>query len=217
MAAQTHRLTVTRRIDILRSLLRSAARGVGSGLRTLLPTEALGRALDDLRQRRVLISPARLTSALAHAPHVQSASVALRDRRIDVDAVFASGPTLQVGLEPRAVRFAPRGAKEVVFQVVPPSLVADPRVADITSAVAGVIAEDIYRFAVGDGRSSDVSGAIVEREGADLLRVDLRTVPFVRRAAGSGALAVLLDVLEVAALYVETQGLRLELKLPRLR
>jgi hypothetical protein len=105
----------------------------------------------------------------------------------------------------------------VVFQVVPPSLVADPRVADITSAVAGVIAEDIYRFAVGDGRSSDVSGAIVEREGADLLRVDLRTVPFVRRAAGSGALAVLLDVLEVAALYVETQGLRLELKLPRLR
>jgi hypothetical protein len=190
------------------------ARGAGRGVRAVVPVAGVRRFMTDLRQKRVLIPAARLTGAVAHAPEVRSASVALRDRRIDVDAVFAEGDRLQVGLFPASVRFAPRGAKEVVFQILPADRASDRRVADITAALAGALARDLYRIAVPDDGPLDTGGAIVERDGPDRLRVDLRSVPFVRRSSQSGALAALLDVLEVASLRVEPSGLRVELRLP---
>jgi hypothetical protein len=64
--------------------------------------------------------------------------------------------------------------------------------------------------------SFDVGGAIVEREDPGRLRVDLRSVPAVRRFASTQTAAMIFDVLELESLRVEPGSLALKLKLPQL-
>jgi hypothetical protein len=64
--------------------------------------------------------------------------------------------------------------------------------------------------------SIDVGGAIVERDTPGRLRVDLRSVPAVRRFASTQTAAMIFDVLELESLRVEPGALALKLKLPQL-
>jgi hypothetical protein len=64
--------------------------------------------------------------------------------------------------------------------------------------------------------SPDVGGAIVERESPGRLRVDLRSVPAVRRFASTQAATMIFDVLELESLRVEPGALSLKLRLPQL-
>ncbi|MBW2719059.1 MAG: hypothetical protein JRD94_11065 [Deltaproteobacteria bacterium] len=64
--------------------------------------------------------------------------------------------------------------------------------------------------------SSDFGGAIVEREAAGRLRVDLRSIPAVRRFALTQTAAMIFDILELESLRVEPGALALKLKLPQL-
>ncbi|MFW6051560.1 MAG: hypothetical protein ACODAU_10315 [Myxococcota bacterium] len=205
---------MTRRIDVVRSWVRSAAEGAGQGLRRVLPWHSFRRFLGDLRQRRVLVPASRIGAALAHTPGVRSLSVTPRDGRLWVDASYDTEGDLQIALAPVAVRFAPRGAKEVVFRVEPAQGPPDRRVAELVSSLAGVLAHDLYRPGLPGGEPPDPSGAIVEREGSDRLRVDLRTVPAVRSARDSAALSVLLEVFRVRGMRIDAVGLRVEIELP---
>jgi hypothetical protein len=64
--------------------------------------------------------------------------------------------------------------------------------------------------------SAGFGGAIVERETPGRLRIDLRSVPAVRRFASTQTAAMIFDVMELESIRVEPGALALKLKLPQL-
>jgi hypothetical protein len=206
---------VSRRFDLLRSLVRAGAEGAGQGLRRLTGADSLRRALEDVRNKRAVLGDDALTAALAHAPGVQAASATVRQDALELDASFRDGSHVQFRLVPLGARFAPRGAKEVLFRVEPQELARDRRVSDLVSAVAGALAHAVW-VALLPHPGSDVSGAIVERDGEDSLRVDLRTVPSVRRMSTRGPRGTLFEAIEVKGLHAEPGRLGIEIRLPEL-
>jgi hypothetical protein len=202
---------MTERFDILRSWVRVAAdRAVEriSGTKAASMTKLL---LERLTQQRWRLSDEALTAAAAHAEGVDSAMVACHSGRMFVDASMTNGNEVQFSLAPRSVRFAPRGAKEISFDVEPP----DAHDTSIVGALAGCIAKATWPM-IAPADSIDVGSAIVERENPGRLRVDLRSVPAVRRFATTQTAAMIFDVLELESLRVEPGGLALKLKLPQL-
>jgi len=202
---------MTDRFDIVRSWVRVAAdRAVHrvAGTKIAAVTKQL---LERLTQQRWRLSDEMLTAAAAHADGVDSAMVACHSGRVFVDASMTNGREVQFSLAPRSVRFAPRGAKEISFDVEPP----DAHDTSIVGALAACIAKATWPM-IAPADSIDVGGAIVERETPGRLRVDLRSVPAVRRFASTQAAAMIFDVLELESLRVETGALALKLKLPQL-
>ncbi len=199
------------RFDILRSWIRTAAdRAIDRATGTRLAT-ATKRALERLTQQLWRLSDDALTTAAAHAEGVDSAMVACRRGRIFVDASLTSGQEVQFSLAPLSVRFAPRGAKEISFDVEPPGAFDH----SIVGAIAACIARATWPMILPPD-IREMGSAIVERESAGRVRVDLRTVPAVRRFASRGTAAMILDVLELESIRVERGALALKLKLPQL-
>ncbi len=199
------------RFDIVRSLVRAAADRAVGRVRGTRVASATMRLLERLTQQRWRLSDETLTAAAAHAEGVDSAMVSCRAGRMFVDASMTNGREVQFSLSPRAVRFAPRGAKEISFDVEPP----DAHDTSIVGALAGCIAKATWPM-IAPPDSIDVGGAIVERESPGRLRVDLRSVPAVRRFSTTQAAAMIFDVLELESLRVEPGALSLKLKLPQL-
>lgn len=199
------------RFDILRSLVRAAADRALDRVRGTRVAEASAQILERLTQQRWRLSDETLTTAAAHAEGVDSAMVACHSGRMFVDASLSNGREVQFSLSPRAVRFAPRGAKEIAFDVEPP----DAHDTSIVGALAGCIAKATWPMIIAP-ESHDLGGAIVERESPGSLRVDLRSVPAVRRFASTQAAAMIFDVLELESMKVEPGALAIKLKLPQL-
>jgi hypothetical protein len=137
--------------------------------------------------------------------------VVCQDGKVFVDASMTNGKEVQFSLSPRSVRFAPRGAKEISFDVEPP----DAHDTSIVGALAACIAKATWPM-IAPADSIDVGGAIVDRENEGLLRVDLRSVPAVRRFASTQTAAMVFDLLELESIRVEQGALALKLKLPQL-
>ena len=202
---------MTDRFDIVRSWVRLAAdRAVErvTGTKIAVVTKQL---VERLTQQRWRLSDEMLTAAAAHADGVDSAMVACHSGSVFVDASMTNGREVQFSLAPRSVRFAPRGAKEISFDVEPP----DAHDTSIVGALAACVAKATWPM-IAPADSIDVGGAIVERETPGRLRVDLRSVPAVRRFASTQTAAMIFDVLELESLRVETGALALKLKLPQL-
>jgi hypothetical protein len=202
---------MTERLDILRSLVRAAADRAIDRVKGTRVASATMQLLERLTQQRWRLSDEALTAAAAHAEGVDSAMVACHSGRMFVDASMTNGREVQFSLTPRSVRFAPRGAKEISFDVEPP----DAHDASIVGALAGCIAKATWPM-IAPLDSPDVGGAIVERESPGRLRVDLRSVPAVRRFASTQAATMIFDVLELESLRVEPGALSLKLRLPQL-
>jgi hypothetical protein len=204
---------VSDRLDLLKSLVRSAADRAGDTLRDLGPVATVRRALRDATQKRAAITTAHLGRAVAHAPGVRAATVAIRDGVVRIEASYDSGP-LSFGLEPTGARFAPRGAKEIRFRVDPPEAAKDGRASDVAGAIAGRVAHALWGMFLRTS-ADDVGSAIIDRDG-DVFRADLRTVPAVRALLSRPALTAIMDVLELADLDANEAGLRLTLRPPAL-
>lgn len=202
---------MSERLDTLRSLLHRAAKAGRGRLARLGPVAGARHALEELKQRRATIPEAALSRAVAHAPGVKASTVAVIDGAIRADVTFEDGESLAMALMPETVRFAPRGAKEVIFRVEPPERVGDGRVRDVVGALAAAIARALWGPVLGPRRRDEQ--ALVEREGARL-RADLRTVPSVRAALEGSPLAVALEVLTIESFTVEDRALRLKVGLP---
>ena len=197
------------RFDILRSWVRMAAdRAVDRVTETKLASMTK-HLLERLTQQRWRLTDETLTTAVAHADGVDSAMVACHSGRMFVDASMTNGREVQFSLAPSSVRFAPRGAKEISFDIEPP----DAHDTSIVGALAGCIAKATWPM-IAD--SVDVGSAIVERENPGRLRVDLRSVPAVRRFSSTQTAAMIFDVLELESIRVEPGALALKLKLPQL-
>ena len=202
---------MTDRIDIVRSWVRVAADLALHRISGTKVASVTKQLLERLTQQRWRLSDELLTSAAAHADGVDSAMVACRSGRMFIDASMTNGREVQFSLTPRSVRFAPRGAKEISFDVEPP----DAHDTSIVGALAGCIAKATWPMIAPAG-SSDIGSAIVERETPSRLRVDLRSVPAVRRFVSTQTAAMIFDVLELESLQVEPGALALKLKLPQL-
>ena len=202
---------MTDRFDIVRSLVRAAAdRAVDRVKGTRLASLTM-QLVERLTQQRWRLSDETLTAAAAHAEGVDSAMVACHSGKMFVDASMTNGREVQFSLVPRSVRFAPRGAKEISFDVEPP----DAHDSSIVGALAGCIAKATWPM-IAPADAVDVGSAIVERESPGRLRVDLRSVPAVRRFAATQAAAMVFDLLELESLRVEPGALAIKLKLPQL-
>jgi hypothetical protein len=202
---------MTDRFDIVRSLVRAAADRAIDRVKGTRVAAATMQLLERLTQQRWRLSDETLTAAAAHADGVDSAMVACHSGRMFVDASLKNGREVQFSLTPRSVRFAPRGAKEISFDVEPPGA----HDTSIVGALAGCIARATWPM-IAPHDSQDVGSAIVERESPGRLRVDLRSVPAVRRFASTQAATMIFDVLELESLRVESGGLAIKLKLPQL-
>jgi hypothetical protein len=202
---------MTERFDILRSWVRVAADRAIDRLTGTKLASATKQIVERLTQQRWRLSDETLTAAAAHADGVDSAMVSCRSGKMFVDASMTSGKEVQFSLAPHAVRFAPRGAKEISFDVEPPGA----HDTSVVGALAACIAKATWPM-IAPSDSIDVGGAIVERETAGRLRVDLRSVPAVRRFASNQTAAMVFDMLELESMRVEPGALALKLKLPQL-
>mgnify|MGYP001787489914 CR=1 FL=1 len=202
---------MTDRFDIVRSLVRAAADRAVDRLASTRVAAATKQLVERLTKQRWRLSDETLTAAAAHAHGVDSAMVACHSGRLFVDASMTNGREVQFSLTPFSVRFAPRGTKEISFDVDPP----DAHDSSIVGALAGCIAKATWPM-IASLDAVDMGGAIVERESPGRLRVDLRSVPAVRKFASSQTATMIFDVLELESIRVEPGGLALKLKLPQL-
>jgi len=204
---------VSDRLDVLRSLLRAGADRAGRGARRLGGVDAFRKALHDLRRQRIPVRDEALTAAVAHAPGVEAATASARDEAVHVDASFRDGTHLHLGLYPDGARFAPRGAKELRFRIEPAELARDRRARELTASIAGAVARSLWAMLLQRAEGQN-SVPIVDRDGDGRLRVDLRTIPALRKIQSRGPIALMLEALEVRAMRVEPGALVLEIGLP---
>ncbi len=202
---------MTDRFDILRSWVRTAADRAVDRITSTRLAAATRQILERLTQQRWRLSDETLTAAAAHADGVDSAMVACHSGRMFVDASMTNGREVQFSLAPHSVSFAPRGAKEISFDVEPP----DAHDTSIVGALAACIATATWPM-IARPDAPDAGSAIVERETAGRLRVDLRSVPAVRHFSSTQTAAMVFDVLELESIRVEPGALALKLKLPQL-
>lgn len=200
------------RFDVLKSLVRSAARASGERLSKVGRVEDFRKVLSDLRGRRIAITEVMMTRAINHGVRgVEAATVSLREGRARIDLAYEDAEPLGFALICDEARFAPRGAKEVIFAIEPSELVGDRRVREVVGAVAAGIARALWGPMMGP--AVDGEEAFVEREGARL-RADLRSVPAVRALLEGSPLAMALEILAIERFVIEDRALRVVIALP---
>lgn len=196
------------RIDVVKSLLRSAARSANTGL-AKLGSGSLRERLSSFAFRRLLLSDSRLTAAVARVPEIAAATVSSSSGQLRIDASYHDGGSLLVTLTPIGSAFAPRGAKELSMRAEPESAALNPRSADIFAAIATEVAHALWgpflraQAAVGGARRT-----LAQRHG-NVLVVDLRSVPAVRAALGQPLTASAIEALGLKAMEVAAGGLKL--------
>ncbi len=202
------------RSGVFRSFVRAGADGVRARLRGTTPVALARRMLRELQAQRVVLTETQLTAAVVRTPGVEAASVTARRGALQVDVTYDGGEALAFALTPDGARFAPRGAKEVLFRVTPGALSTQSKVRNTVGSLAGAMANALWAVVLGAATPQRLVGAIVDRDGSEGVRVDLRSVPAVRARLGRGPAAMVLDLLELERVLIEDGQLVLKLKLP---
>ncbi len=197
--------------DRLRSLLRGAAREVQRRAEAFPPLAQARRLLGELRHGRLLVPADALRAQLLRVPELDSLWLEVRPEGVLLDASFTRGEPLRVTLVPVTARFAPRGAKELVFRVEPPERAGSARTADLCAALAVAVARALWAplLPPDDGAPPD---AIIDRDPGAELRIDLRSLPPIRRLRG--AQQALLDGIPLVGFGATQGALVLQLPVP---
>lgn len=201
------------RLDVLRSLLRSTARGAGATLASSPLAGAVRKLIEQsaLGLGKVVVRDEQLTAAVARGEEVTAATVVSARGCLRVDVSFSDGELLRMALFPEGAAFAPLGAKELSFRVEPHELAQRMRSRDVIGAIAGEIARSLWRPALARApRSTEPAFVSHDR---DRLVVDLRSVPEVRWAMRQRVYSALVELLRPRALEVGEGGLTLLLAL----
>jgi hypothetical protein len=199
------------RSDYMKSLVRGFAEGASKRLGT--PLASLRKMLQTAIAQASSITDSQIAKALTRVQGVSEASAVCREERIWVEATSSAGLIVRFSMEPKAARFAPRGAKEIIFHVEPEEIAAKAFARDLVGAIAALVAHTLWGPFLGRSTNPQYD-AIAEREGNEV-RVDLRSVPAVRSAQHRG-LGQLFDALELGRIEVREGSLKLHLKLPPL-
>lgn len=202
---------MARRLDLLKSVFLRAAEASKTRLGKVRAIEDLRAMWRELRDRRVRIDAASLGASAANAPDVEAMTVRVGLGRIMVDATFHGAGDLAFSVKPITPRFAPRGAKEIGFEVIPVELAKKAAVRDVVAHLSGAIARGLWSPVFRGEPTAEA--ALVERDG-DRLRVDLRSVPTVGRALESSPMAPILDVLSIESFDLRDGFLTFRIGLP---
>ncbi len=161
---------------------------------------ALRQLRGELGARRIALPERELNRAALGLPGLRSASVRADEGALRVDLEGDDGRTIRARLVPAAPRFAPHGAKELVFLVVPEEAAGEPLVRAFVAAIGALVARALWgAMAPQLASERDTSSAVTDRDG-DELRIDLRNTPLVRAIAQTPAGGTLLDALSLEAL-----------------
>jgi hypothetical protein len=204
---------VSDRFNVLRSWVRGAAKASADRLGKLESVANARQAISELRQRRASLSEGALSSAVARGAEVVASTASIRDGLIRLDLTYEDGEQRMFAVLPERVRFAPRGAKEVLFSIEPPELASDSRVREAVGCIAAAIARALWGPVLGQKRGDEQ--ALTEREGSSI-RTDLRSIPAVRAALEGSPLAMALEVITIEAFVLEDRRLRLKIGFPSL-
>jgi hypothetical protein len=201
------------RLDVVKSLVRSAASSAGVQLGRVRFSTSLRKRISDVAQRRLLLPDSKLTAAVARVADVSAATVSTRSGQLRVDVSFCDGTSLLVHVIPVSVTFAPRGAKEWSVRVEPPEAAYNPRCSDIVAALATEVAMTLWgpflrSRSVRLGASARGRRALATRHGSSLV-VDLRSIPAVRSALTQPLLAAAIEAFALRAVEVTAHGLQL--------
>lgn len=208
-----HDTAMGERWDRLRSRVQHAAASVkegaaGSGL------AKLRHAAREIAARRAAIPVRILHRVGIGVPGVAVSSVRIADGAIVLDFELEGGRLVRAALRPETPRFAPRGAKELVFSVTPAEAAAEAAVREYVGALAALVARTLWSATLGPPPGTHESG-FTEREGG-ALRIDVRTIPAVRGAIQKGAAATMMDVIALDGMFVDDDALVLRIGLPPL-
>lgn len=196
------------RLDIMKSLLRSAAREASSRIDKLELGSALRDFVDQAVMRRITLDEQRLTVAVGRIPSIASATVAVSPDGVAVQVIDTSGNEISVTFRPQKISFAPRGAKEITFRVDPPEAAELPRSVEVFGAIASEVARALWGPFL-PRRTATQHQVFVHQQGA-LLSADLRTVPEVRAALSQRVTAAMLDILRLKGITLLPGRLELE-------
>jgi len=167
------------RLDVVKSLLRSAARSTSQQLARVGGSLAGGVSIRDrlaaLLGHRLLITDRQLTAAVARIPEVAAATVSSGEGVLRIDASFRDGTDLLVTLRPLRSAFAPRGAKELSMRASPENASLNPRAADVAGAIATEVAHALWGPFL--RKQPTARRAIAERHGDMLVVVASEHVP----------------------------------------
>ncbi|HEY2736727.1 MAG TPA: hypothetical protein VGI70_22155 [Polyangiales bacterium] len=187
----------------MKSWVRSAASGAGAMARAIEP---LRKRVAHFATRRLKLSDAQMTHAVARIPDVSAVTISTHHAGLRVDASFRDGGALLVHLVPESVAFAPRGAKEWSLRCEPERAVYDPRCADIVAALATEVARKLWGPFLRGRALPSGRGAIAHRDGTVLV-VDLRSVPAVRSALTQPLMAAAIEAFGLRSIEAEDGGL----------
>lgn len=194
-------------------MVRGFAEGASRRVESLRPLRSLAKLVDDFQRAASSIPDSAISKGLARTEGIREVGAVCRDGRIWIDAVSESGESFKLSIAPLPPRFAPRGAKELAFEVQPPEASERALARELVGVVAAMVAHTLWAPLLGRTDSSALS-AIAERDDA-AVRVDLRSVPAVKQAQARG-LGAMFDVLELRYLRVDDGRLSMSLKLPGL-
>lgn len=196
--------------------LRSRVQHAAASVRERAAEGGLGKlrhVVGELAARRAAIPERLLHRISIGVPGVAVSSVSAREGVILLDFELEGGRLLQAALRPETPRFAPRGAKELVFSVSPEAAAGEAAVREYVGALAALVSRTLWSATLGPPPGGHESG-FTEREGATL-RIDVRTIPAVRTALGRGAgTGTMMDVVALEGLFVEPGALVVRIGLP---
>ena len=201
------------RFDAFRSLVRRAGSRAADRVREQPTIAAFRRGAVELGQRRALIDERALNRAALGLDDVSSASVRAMSGALLLELELTTGRRIQATLTPQLPRFAARGAKELVFLASPEEVAGEPLVRAYVGALGTLIAKALWGPAAPALAAKDASTGLTDREGATL-RIDLRTVGFVRAVQATAAGATLLEALAVERLDVDDGCLSVRIAFP---
>ena len=188
------------RFDSLRSLVRRAGDRAKSRVRDQPFVAALRQIGGELGNRKISLPERELNRAALALPGIRSASVRADEGALRVDLEADDGRTIRARLVPSTPRFAPHGAKELVFLVVPEEAAGEPLVRAFVASIGSLVARALWgAMAPQLAGERDSSSAVTDRD-RDELRIDLRSLPLVRAIAQTPAGTTLLDALSLDAL-----------------
>jgi hypothetical protein len=202
---------VAGKLDLLRSLLRGAADAGRDRIAKLGPLERAKQALGEIRERRTRVTEGAISAAIARVPGIRETTVSIHDGRVIVDAAYDDGRAVVLSTAPELARFAPRGAKEILFSIDPPELAKDSRARELIGAIGAAMARGLWGAFLPPAPGSEV--AFSEREG-DRVRVDLRTIPAVESVLRGSPLAQALEIVSIESFTIEDRSIRIRIALP---
>ncbi|MCB9666622.1 MAG: hypothetical protein H6715_00650 [Myxococcales bacterium] len=193
---------------VLRSIYRQGAHTAERRWKHFLTWGKPSEWAKRLKYHRVALDDTELTRRMAKLLPVAALTVGIEEDGLHVHLSMPDKKHLNVLLMPGRVKFAPGGAKEVEVSVEPAALATHPVVGKVVSALACVVAQSIWR-AVLPAHSGETLPPVDHH--ANGVRVDLRSVPAVRKAAQKQWARTIMDLVAVKSIQLERGRLWLTL------